>query len=98
MKEQLYIKKGRRYKKLGYSDGFTGFPTDGIWLVQQKDGCKSSECIMKLGDLESMQPSVNLIIEYRGKIMKYLIDSDKVYLNGISYNNLVLDMLKKITL
>ena len=38
----VYEKRGRRYIPLGYQ--FTGFPADGIWLVQ--DGRKSMTCLI----------------------------------------------------
>ena len=97
MKEQVYKKKGRRYIPLGYSDGWSGFPTDGVWIVQQKDGCKSSECIMKLGELQDMQPAVNLILEYKDKITNYLYKNEDVHIYNKTYNEFVLEMLKEIT-
>lgn len=48
MKEQLYLKKGRRYVKVGPSDGWNGFPCDGVWLVYMRPGVKSSHCIFQL--------------------------------------------------
>ena len=30
MKDQVYKKVGRKYIPIGYSDGWTGFPADGI--------------------------------------------------------------------
>ena len=39
---EVYEKRGRRYIPLGYQ--FTGFPADGIWLVQ--DGRKSMTCLI----------------------------------------------------
>lgn len=103
MNEQVYKKVGRKYVPIGYSDGWSGFPTDGIWLVQGKDGHHSSECIMKIGDLESMQPAANLILGYKEKILDYLSNyhennSKSMFsLYGISMNDFVLDMLKEIT-
>lgn len=38
----FYEKKGRRYVEAGWD--FTGFPCDGIWLVQ--DGKKSMTCLI----------------------------------------------------
>lgn len=98
MNEQVYKKVGRRYVPIGYSDGWSEFPTDGIWLVQSKDGHHSSECIMKIGDLESMQPATNLILGYKEKILKYIMDNDnRILVSGITRNDFVLDMLKEIT-
>lgn len=43
--DDLYRKQGRRYVKVGRE--FTGFPMNGVWLVE--DGRMS--CIMKVGEL-----------------------------------------------
>lgn len=98
MSEQLYKKKGNRYYPIGYSDGFSGFPSDGIWLVQQKDSCKSSECIIKYEDLDTAKPAINLILEYKDKISKFLQENTqfcKIY--DVSLNDFVLKMLKEIS-
>ena len=50
MKGQVYKKEGKRYIQLGYSDGFTGFPCDGIWAVYTKPGCRSQSCIAQVGN------------------------------------------------
>ena len=39
---EVYEKRGRRYVPIGY--GFTGFPADGIWLVQ--DGRSNMTCLI----------------------------------------------------
>lgn len=39
---EVYEKRGRRYVPIGY--GFTGFPADGIWLVQ--DGRANMTCLI----------------------------------------------------
>lgn len=97
MKEQVYKKKGRKYIPIGYSDGWSGFPSDGLWLVQTKPGFTSSECIIKIDELESIKPAANLILEYKGKIIKYLQESDHINMQGISPGDFVLDLLKQIT-
>jgi len=95
---QVYKKtKKGKYKKLGYSDGWSGFPSDGIWLVTDGDGVHSSECIIKLDELETIKPAVNLIYEYKEQMIQYLSHNDNVLLNGVSANELVLDMLKTIS-
>lgn len=97
MKEQVYKKVGRRYIPLGYSDGWSGFPADGIWLVQHRDGCKSSECIIQYEDLENAKPAINLILGYKDKITKYLCDNTNCNIYNESYDKFVLKMLKEIT-
>jgi len=97
MNEQLYKKVGRRYIPIGYSDGFSGFPSDGIWLVQQKDGCKSSECIIKYEDLETARPAVGMILEYKDRIMKFILKCKHIRLYDITIHDFVTLMLKEIT-
>lgn len=94
MTEQVYKKVKNRYVPIGYSDGWSGFPSDGIWIVQTKPRCKSSECIMKIGDIESMQPAANLILGYKDKILNF-IQKNKV--ENESANDLVNRMLIEIT-
>jgi hypothetical protein len=94
MNEQLYKKKGRRYEPIGYSDGFTGFPSDGIWLVQQKDGHKSSECIIKIDELDSIRPAADLILGYQDKIIKYMAENRAMNVSIYEYVN---TMLKSIS-
>lgn len=98
MTEQVYKKKGRKYIPIGYSDGWTGFPADGIWIVQTKPGCKSSECIMQIGELESMQPAINLILGYKDKILDFIeSNSDKIMLNNVTRAEFVETLLKEIS-
>lgn len=94
MTEQVYKKVKNRYVPIGYSDGWSGFPTDGIWLVQTKPGHKSSECIMKIGDIESMQPTANLILGYKDKIIKFIQNNE---VKNESPYDLVNRMLIEIT-
>ena len=37
-----------------------GFPRDGIWLVQSKPNCVSSECILQVGELPKLYPFANM--------------------------------------
>jgi hypothetical protein len=75
MTEQIYKKVGKKYIPVGYSDGWSGFPSDGIWIVQTKPGSKSSECIMKIGELENLHPYIDLFYGYEGKIIKFLAEN-----------------------
>ena len=97
MKEQLYKKKGRKYIPIGYSDGWSGFPADGVWIVQQKDGCKSSECIMRIGEVQDLQPTCNMILGYKDEITNYLHESKDAHIYNKSYNEFAIDMLKEVT-
>lgn len=65
MVNSLYIKQGNKYKPVAPRD-WVGFPTDGVWLVHHRQGCSSSECIMKIGEV----PQIDLY--------KYV--NDKVHL------------------
>lgn len=101
MTEQLYKKVGRRYIPIGYSDGFNGFPSDGIWLVQQSDSSKSSECIIKYEELETAKPAINLILGYKDKLTKFIaneIDNNDAFrLYDESYNDFASRLLKEIS-
>ena len=94
MTEQVYKKRGRRYVPVGYSDGWKGFPSEGVWIVKNKHGGKSSECIMKMGELEQMRPAADLILEYKDEILDYMRTHTR---EGVSLNDYVNDMLKEIT-
>lgn len=71
MSEQVYKKVGRRYVKLGYSENFTGFPSEGIWVVFDRPGVKSSSCIGKAGEFKPLDYSLlaNLIAEKESKCL-----------------------------
>ena len=97
MNEQVYKKVGRKYIPIGYSDGWTGFPSDGIWLVQTKPGSKSSECIMKLGEVENFQPTINLILGYRDKLLQFMDEVEGTTIHKGTRNEFVLNMLKEIS-
>ena len=98
MNNQVYKKVGRKYMPIGYSDGWNGFPSDGIWLVQSKDGGTSSECIIKYEDLETAKPAVNLILGYKDKILDYISkNKNNINVSNTTINDFVLDMLKEIS-
>ena len=65
MNEQVYKKVGRKYVQLGYSDGFDGFPSEGIWAVYSRPGCKSSTCIASVGSIKPIDYSLltSLIVD-----------------------------------
>lgn len=95
--EKLYRKVGRRYKEVPHSD-WSGFPSDGIWIVQSKPDVKSAECVMKIGELEEMQPAINLILGYKEKLLRFFSkEYEKSPHEGETLNNFVLRMLKEIT-
>ena len=74
MKEQVYKKVGRRYIKLGYSDNFTGFPAEGIWIVYERPGCKSSTCIATVGNIKPIDYSLlaSLIVDKEESCLRAL--------------------------
>ena len=94
MNQQVYKKVGRKYVPIGYSDGWSGFPEDGIWVVQTKPGHKSSECMLKIGEVQDMRPTLDMLIGYRDDIVKYLMENR---LEGISPIDFVNNMIKEIT-
>ena len=94
MNQQVYKKVGRKYVPIGYSDGWSGFPADGIWVVQTKPGHNSSECMMKIGEVQDMRPTLDMLIGYRDDIVKYLMENR---LEGISPLDFVNNMIKEIT-
>ena len=57
MKQQIYKKVGRKYLPIGYSDGFTGFPCEGIWIVYDTPNVKSQSCIAQVGQFEDLDYS-----------------------------------------
>ena len=58
MNGQVYKKVGRKYVQLGYSDNFTGFPADGLWVVYNRPGVKSSTCIANVGSIKPIDYSL----------------------------------------
>lgn len=58
MKEQVYKKVGKRYVPIGYSDGWSGFPAEGLWAVYSKPGVNSSSCIAFAGEIKPIDYSL----------------------------------------
>lgn len=54
MNKQLYIKKGKKYVPIGYSDGFIGFPCEGLWAVYKKDKNEFQSCIAQVGHFKNI--------------------------------------------
>lgn len=77
MNEQLYKKIGRKYEPIGYSDNFTGFPCDGIWVVYSKPGVKSEMCIGKVGEFKNIDYSLlsSLIKDKKDKCCEIIQNS-----------------------
>ena len=88
MNEQLYKKKGRRYIPVGYTDGFTGFPTEGIWAVYKNEYAETQECIAKVGEFKNIDYSIiaTLIKENKDKIIDRV---DKNLKTGWSVNKII---------
>jgi len=64
MSNQVYKKVGEKFIKIGPSDGWYGFPTEGVWLVTHKPNSKSSSWIAKLSEV----PNITKTIEFRSRI------------------------------
>jgi len=58
MNIQFYRKDGRKYIPVGYSNGFTGFPCEGLWAVYSKPGIKSEKCIASVGEIKPIDYSL----------------------------------------
>ena len=98
MNQQVYKKVGRKYIPLGFSDGWQGFPTDGIWLVQSTPARKSSECILKVADNTTVIPYAANLVEHKENIIKYISkNSENISILNMSINDFVNDMLKYIS-
>lgn len=76
MSEQLYKKVGRKYIPIGYSDGFTGFPSEGIWVVFDTPGRKSMSCIGKVGEFKPLDYSLlaSLIRERETQCLQTMLE------------------------
>jgi len=68
---EVFVKKGKRYKAIGHE--FTGFPVDGIWLVQ--DG--SNNCIVRLCEVPKMEKRYPEIAMYENDCMVYIMNRAK---------------------
>jgi hypothetical protein len=97
MKQQVYKKVNRRYIPVGYSDGWSGFPTDGIWLVQTTPGIKSSECILKIGDNEEVIKFASNILKYKDKLVDYLAHNKNIITTGKSINETAIEIIKVLS-
>lgn len=98
IKEQVYKKIGRKYIPLGYSDGWQGFPSDGVWVVQTKPGSKSSECVIKIADNRTVIPYAANILNYRDSINEFLLNDPRFNVVNSSINHFTTDLLKMITI
>lgn len=94
MKTQVYKKVGRRYVPIGYSDGWAGFPADGIWVVQTTPERKSMECMMRIGEVQDLRPTLDMLVGYRDEIVKYLMTHS---MDNIGTRDYVTEMIKEIT-
>lgn len=94
MRTQLYYKKGRRYEPVGFSDGWFGFPSDGIWLVQTKPSVKSSQCILKLGELPELYPFAQMMVA-ADDLTDFIIEKQQGY--AISASEFAKEILKFLT-
>jgi len=66
-----YIKKGRRYERV---EMWCGFPTDGVWIVKNAPGVKSSRLMLQLtSDPYHIHDIINKAIT-KDKIAELVID------------------------
>ncbi len=59
--DTLYRKSGSHYVEVGYE--FTGFPAEGIWIVQNKTHGRHETLILKIGDVPNLYPYANLMLD-----------------------------------
>ena len=48
-----------KYEKVPHSD-WRGFPCDGVWVVQKVSYGHSSQCVLKIGELQTAYPFVQM--------------------------------------
>ena len=79
MNQQVYKKVGRKYIPISYSDGFTGFPLEGLWVVYRKPGQKTESCIAQVGQFQNIDYSklASLIKDKQDVVCKILMQSGK---------------------
>ena len=93
MNQQVYVKKGKKYAKVGPFDGWEGFPTDGIWLVEMKHGGASQSCILKLGDVPELYPFANMMIA-KDKLASFIYEQYLRKPINMSANQMAVEILK----
>jgi hypothetical protein len=89
MNDQLYRKVGRKYVKIGYSDGYYGFPCDGLWVVYSNPGSKASSCIGQVGKLKEVnyEQLASLVAAKENDCSKALLEEK--YRKELSANEIV---------
>jgi len=92
---QLYKKEGKKYKKIGYSDGFNGFPREGIWIVYNKPGVKSTSCIAQVGEFEDLDYKhlARLIVERENECIRSL---DTLKNKAVTKSDIVRTIFKEL--
>ena len=94
MPQQLFVKEGRKYRPITPTDGWNGFPMDGIWLVKSDSSSKSSSCIMKIGDVPELFPFAQMMIS-RDQLSKFLMETMSSNSGaGISMQDLATEIIK----
>ena len=68
LKEPMYIKRGKRYHEIGLE--FTGWPSNGIWLVL--DGRQSQ--IIKMGDIPKDPWPYIKLAKYQDEVADIIVD------------------------
>ena len=91
MPQQLFVKEGRNYRPITPTDGWNGFPMDGIWLVKSDANSKSASCILKIGDVPELFPVAQMMVS-RDQLTKFLMET--LSKNGISMQDLATEIIK----
>ena len=72
--QKIYIKNGDKYEEIA-PFLWSGFPSDGIWIVKYRDGRESSaSCIARLDDLPDPYPFYSMMLD-RDTISKFLLNT-----------------------
>jgi len=50
--------------------------------------------MLRIGEVQDMRPTLDMLIEYKDKIVRYMMDNS---MNGISPNDYVKEMIKSVT-
>lgn len=98
MSNSIYKKEKGKYVPVAPGE-WNGFPCDGLWLVQYKPNLKSSECVIKVDELDSIKPAAGMILEYKDKIINFLkqeMEEGNLHLYNISLGDFSSKLLKEI--
>jgi len=88
----IYIKKGRRYEKLGKH--WEGFPANGIWLVWNS----RENCLIQLEDLDNLRErnrhlDLTMLRAWEDDIATVLVETHKEMISPIQVARRITDRI-----